>query len=192
MGLAKLLTSFGVCKTVNFFWGFSSSNCSFPFRGPELGRQGAHHSAPACWTSRTPAGPPGTGSPPGTEPAAPHRMHAASPAGKQAQCGCQVAALAPGENMQLPQPKPTPSPNRQPRDHPEESMAAMVSHVDASQAVASFPEETCPLLCQGGWRNPSHWPPSPSMTLVPYPHAACLVFSKLPGQPPWEASPLSE
>ena len=51
---------------------------------------------------------------------------------EQAQCGCQAAALVPGENTQLPQPKPTPSPNRQPRDHPEESMAAMVSHVDAS------------------------------------------------------------
>ena len=60
---------------------------------------------------------------------------------------------------QLPQPKPTPSPSRQPGDHPEESMAAMVSHVDASQAVASFPAETCPLLCQGEWRSPL--PPAP-------------------------------
>lgn len=68
---------------------------------------------------------------------------------------------------QLPQPKPTPSPSRQPGDHPEESMAAMVSHVDASQAVGSFPAETCPYFVKESGEAPSHQPPSLSVTLVP-------------------------
>ena len=33
---------------------------------------------------------------------------------KQAQCGRRAAALAPGENTQLPQPRPTPPPSWQP------------------------------------------------------------------------------
>ena len=103
---------------------------------------------------------------------------------KQAQCGHQAVALAPGENTQLPQPKPTPPPSRPPRDHPEESMVAMVSRVDASQAVALFPAETCPLLCQGGWRSPLPPAPFPICDLGPLP--PCSLFGFL--QVAWSTS----
>lgn len=85
---------------------------------------------------------------------------------------------------QLPQPETTPSPSRQPGDHPEESMAAMVSHVDASQAVALFPAETCPLLCQGEWRSPLPPAPFPICDLGPLP--SCSLFGFL--QVAWSTS----
>lgn len=93
---------------------------------------------------------------------------------------------------QLPQPKPTPSPSRQPGDHPEESMAAMVSHVDAFRLWARSPAETCPYFVKE----------SGEVSLPPAPFPICDLGPLLLMQPvwfspsclvnlPWEASPLS-